>query len=200
MGLNRNAVFLGGPEQTVGTGAVLSAPLGTTLPTAIDAVLDPAFKNSGHVSKDGLEFSPEQSTSTIQDWNLEDVVELIEGFNSELNYGHLQTDEYALKDYFGADNVTATAATTTAGNRLAVTVRENDSPPEVRLFRMKSGKQRMLIVVPCATVRSNGSVKFVKSDAVIWPVRVKTYADELGNHGYIYTDDGQVLPVAPQGD
>ena len=50
------------------SGAVFSAPIGTTLPTNATGALDAAFGDLGFVSADGVTRSISKSTSTIKEW------------------------------------------------------------------------------------------------------------------------------------
>ena len=50
------------------SGAVFSAPIGTTLPTNATGTLDAAFKDLGFVSSDGVTRSISKSTTTIKEW------------------------------------------------------------------------------------------------------------------------------------
>ena len=65
MGNSAMKVTTGKPKVS---GAVFTAPLGTTLPTDATTALASAFVGLGHVSEDGLENSTDMSISTIKEW------------------------------------------------------------------------------------------------------------------------------------
>lgn len=192
MSVNATKVLTGAPDQLT-TGPILSAPRGTALPASITATIDPAFKDSGYVSEDGLTLTPERSTEQVRDWSGSVVRELLTEFAAKLAWSHLETNEQSLKNYMGDDNVTVTAATATEGRRITALLRSSELPRKPWVFKMKDGDARVLIVVPDGQVSETGEVSFVKSSAVTWPVTLTTYPDASGVNVYIYFDDGTVL-------
>lgn len=189
MAVNAQKVLVGMPDQAT-TGAILSAPLGTTLPTSAVDTLDAAFGDSGFVSSDGLTLGLDISTSDIRDWSGSLVRRLKESFDGTLSWTHLETNEAALKNAFGNSNVTATAATTTHGAQLAVAINGELPAAKSWVFKMKDGTNRIMIVVPNGQVTSLADVNFTSSDAIGWEVTLAAYPDGSGNHIYIFTDDG----------
>lgn len=190
MAVNSAKVLVGTPDQLT-TGAILNAPLGTTLPTDADFTFDTAlWSDSGYISEDGLEIAPDYSTTDIPDWSGANVRRLLEQFTGEITWTHLETSENSLKATFGAENVTVTAATRDHGEK--ITVNMGARLPERRswAFKVKDGNAKVLIVVPNGQVTSVDAITFSASDAIKWPVTLSTYADEQGNNIYIYTDDG----------
>jgi hypothetical protein len=185
-------VLTGAPDQLT-TGPILSAPRGTTLPTAVDDELDPAFEDSGYISEDGLTLTPERSTEQVRDWSGSVVRELLTEFSAKLAWGHLETNEASLKNYLGDDNVSVTAADATNGKRITAMLKGTEMPRKPYVFKIKDGDAKVLIVVPDGQVSETGEVAFVKSGAITWPVTLATYPDSEGVNVYIYLDDGQVL-------
>lgn len=190
-GIDSNNVFTGGPNQTKVTGGVLRAPVGTPLPTALEDTFDAAFVSAGYVSEDGLELTPDLSTTDIKDWSGSVVRRLIETFTNTVKWAHLETSEESLKQYVGDDNVEVTAATAEHGTLITARLNKEELPHSSYLFRMKDGPRRMLIVVPDMQVTSRESLKFVATDATKWGVEATTFEDENGDHVIIYTDNGQ---------
>lgn len=191
MALDAARVLVGTADQTNATGAIFSAPLGTTVPTNATATLDAAFVDSGYVSEDGLSFTPEISTTDINEWNGSLVRRIKETFNGTLSWAHLETNEQSLKNAFGDDAVTATAATQSHGNQLAVSIAGDLPAAKAWVFKLKDGDNRMLIVVPNGQITGVEEVSFTSSDAITWGVTLSAYPDSAGNSIYIYTDDGQ---------
>lgn len=101
-------VFTGAPDQLV-TGAILRAPLGTALPATIVSTLDPAFNDSGYIGPDGLKLTPNTKLSDIKDWSGTTIRKILDEFNAEMAWSHLELSSEALKVYFGDGNVTTTA-------------------------------------------------------------------------------------------
>lgn len=188
--LDAKNVLVGTPDQQLGVGGILSAPLGTTLPTSADATLDAAFKDSGYISQDGVQLSNDLSTSDIMDWSGSLVRRIKDSFSGTLTWNQLETNEESLKNAFGDDAVTATAASQTHGAQLAVAIKGDLPAAKSWVFRIKDGDARVMIVAPNAQVTALGEVSFTSSDAVVWPVTLSCYPDSSGNSLYIYTDDG----------
>jgi hypothetical protein len=192
MSVTATNVLTGSPDQLT-TGPILSAPRGTPLPTAVDDELDAAFEDSGYISEDGLTLTPERSTEQVRDWSGSVVRELLTEFAAKLAWAHLETNEQALRNYLGDDNVTVTAATSTEGKRITALLKGTEMPRKPYVFKIKDGDARVLIVVPDGQVSETGEVSFVKSSALTWPVTLATYPDSEGVNVYIYLDDGQIL-------
>lgn len=189
MTVDATNVLTGAPDQLT-TGPILSAPRGTVLPTDPLDTLDPAFKDSGYISTDGLNLTPERSTESIRDWSGAEVRKILTEFAATLAWAHLETNEASLKNYFGDDNVTVTAATATEGTRIAALLKGAELPRKAWVFKIKDGDHRVLIVVPDGQITETGEVSFVKSGAITWPCTLTTYPDADGVHVYVYTDDG----------
>lgn len=189
MAVDAKNVLVGGPDQAT-TGAILSAPLGTDLPELPSETPGAEFDDSGYISEDGLTLTPERSMAGIKDWSGATVKETLEEFNGTLAWAHLETNESALKNYFGDDNVTVIPATASTGRIIKATMGATEMPRKSWIFRVKDGKAKILIVVPDAQVSEQGEIAFVKSGAITWPITLKTFPDAAGVNVYIYTDDG----------
>ena len=187
---NRN-VLVGTPNQANGTGAILSAPLGTTLPTSVDDATT-GFTDSGFISEDGLQLTNDLSTTDIMDWSGTLVRRIKESFSGTLAWSQLETNAEALKNAFGDDAVTVTPATQTHGEQLAVAIKGELPAAKSWVFKIKDGDAKVLIVVPNGQVSSLGEVNFTAGDAIVWPVTLSAYPDSTGTSIYIYTDNGVV--------
>lgn len=189
--LDASKVLVGTADQT-STGAILSAPLGTALPTGIADQLNDAFKDSGYVSSDGLSFTIDDSTSDINEWNGALVRRLLESRDVTFSWSHLETNAESLKNTFGDENVVVTPATESDGEKITVSIGAKLPAAKSWVFKLKDGAHRILIVVPNGQITSVDEVSFTSSDAITWPVTLSTYADENGHNCYIYFDDGKV--------
>lgn len=189
MAVDATRVLVGSPDQAT-SGAILSAPIGTTLPTTAVDTIDAAFTDSGYVSEDGLVFSPDISSNDINDWSGSLVRRIKTTFNGTLAWTHLETNEGALKNTFGDNNVTVTAANQTHGAQLAVAINGEFPAAKSWVFKMKDGLNRILVVVPNGQVTGIEDVDFTAGDAIGWGVTLSCYPDASGNSLYVYTDDG----------
>jgi hypothetical protein len=187
-------VFVGAPDQAV-TGAILSGPVGTPLPsgaTATSSTLNVALVASGYVGEAGVRITPSRSTTAIRDWSRKAIRTLLESFDGTLAWEHLALDVQSVKNYFGDDNVEVFAATATLGTRMALKLRGDALTEKAWVFRMKDGLRKVVIVVPNGTITEQGEIPFVANDAIRLPVVLTTAPDSAGNSLYIYTDDGVV--------
>lgn len=189
MSVDTRKVFTGGPDQLT-TGAILRAPLGTALPTAIGTAPNVAFKDSGYIGSDGLKLTPTTSTETIKDWSGATIREVLSEFSAKIAWTHLELSEEAMKVYFGDANVTVTPATASTGTLVDAKLNAVDLPTCAWIFKIKDGVRKVLITVPLGQVTERGEITFTKTSAVSLPVVLSTYPDASGNNVYIYTDDG----------
>ena len=189
MSVDSTKVLTGAPDQLT-TGPILSAPVGSTLPTAALDPIDPAFEDSGYISDEGMNLTPERSTESIRDWSGAKIREILTEFAASLAWTHLETNEASLKNYFGDDNVTVTAATLTTGTQIAAALRDVELPRKAWVFKIKDGDNKVLIVVPDGQITETGEVSFTRAGAIMWPCTLTTFPDATGTHVYVYTDDG----------
>ncbi len=187
-------VRIGAPEQSV-TGAIKSAPIGTTLPTLSNikksgVTLDNAFTGDEYVSEDGLTLTPSISTTDIKEWGGATVRKVLESFDGMLSWTMISTNANAMGIAFGAEHVTTATATATNGAQIRVELGAH--LPEARswVFLMKDGDARIVIVVPNGQITEVGEVTFASNAAVGWNVTLACYPDESGECIYIMTDDG----------
>lgn len=195
MGVNAQNVLVGAPDQKV-TGAILSGPLTTRLPTSAVDDIDPALKDSGYVSSDGVTLTPDRSTTDINDWSGALVRRLLESFNGTISWAHLEVNVQSLKNTFGDDHVIETPATAEHGAQITVKIGAHQNPRKSWVFKMKDGNNRILITVPDGNVTGGDAITFAANAAITLPVELSTYPDEDGNSIYIYTDDGVLLGAA----
>lgn len=193
---NASDVRIGAPDQST-TGAILHAPVGTTLPTLSSisksgVTLDQAFTGNEYVSEDGLTLSPGISTTDIKEWGGAVVRKLLESFDGTLSWTMISTNEGALDVAFGENHVTTSAATATHGKQVQAALGAHLPDAQSWVFLMKDGDARTVIVVPNGQVTEVGEVTFAANAAIGWQVTLSCYPDEAGECIYIMTDDGVV--------
>lgn len=188
--VNANNITLGAPEQAT-TGAVLSAPLGTTLPTTAVAALDAAFVSSGFVSEDGLEIEFNQTKTTIRDWSSKGRRVLVEDTEGTVTLALLEISEESLVQAFGADNVTTTPATASHGTQYKVSITGELPPAKCWVFNMKDGDKRTRLVLPRAQVTNIPNMTFTAGEAITLPLEISCYPDDTtGELAIFLNDDG----------
>lgn len=194
-GVDPDRVLVGTPDQSKTTGAIMSAPVGTPLPTNIGDEIDPAFQGSGYVSSDGLTLTPDISTSDINDWSGNLVRRVLESFAGTIAWSYIQTGIPELQAAFGADNVTSTPADTSHGERIRVSVGARLPEHKAWIFKMKDEDRAMMVVAPDAQVTSMDDITFTATDPISWPITLSCYPDDDGNVMYLLFDDGKVQAV-----
>ena len=176
MAVDASKVLVGALDQAT-TGAVLDAPVGTPIPTDLNAALNAAFKDSGYISSDGIALSTDYSTKDITEANGANVRQLLEKFDGTVKFTELEMSERAATRAFGKDAVTVTAATSTRGTQMKIAI---------------GGAVKMMIIVPRGQAIPPSEMNFQSAEAVTLPVELKCQPDAQGNSIYILTDDGVV--------
>lgn len=191
-GVNSNQVYLLGPDQSSTVGALYVAPLGTTKPTDARTALAGTWVSGGYISESGITLNINRSTTTIKDWGLNNVRVATTDFGTTITGEILQCDEQSMKNLFGTANVTKTAATSTHGEQLNISI--GPEMPAIQGFciNMKDGNRRGRICAPNAQVTEVGSPTFVPSAGNVWPFTISCYDDGTGHAVYVYFDDGVV--------
>lgn len=206
MAQNSGAVYAGMGQDPV-TGTVLSAPFGTPLPVTtqafFEAVLDVGFLDNGYVGEKGVTLSTGRKFFDVKDMDGQLIDSVQNAFDGNLKATFLELNQNVLTNMHGPANVVATAATTTAGNRLALTITGEDLDPQSYIFRMKNGKKRVGIIVPKAKLTDQGDIVFNANGTAMCDVTIKTipyYVAAISKtvNAYVITDDGiWVLSLVP---
>lgn len=177
-------------SPATGTGGILGAPLGSTLPTDSTTAVAAPFKPHGYVGEDGLTMAIARSTEKIRAWGGDTVRVVQTEHDVTFTWTLLETSEAAAKAVFGDDNVTVTPAGPTAGTKLDIVVNGDSLPEKAWVFDMKDGAKRGRVVVPNGQITETGDTQFVHSNATGWEVTLEATPDENGVKCYIYWDDG----------
>lgn len=196
MAVNASQVLIGSPDQAT-TGAILSAPLGTTLPTSATDTLDEAFVDSGFVSEDGLTLAPGVSTADVREWGGSLVRRILQSFDGTLSWAMLETNEAALRAAFGDEYVNVVAASAAHGKQITARLGAHLPAAKSWVFRMKDGNNRIMIVVPNGQITTVNDISFTSSDAIAWSVELSCYPDATGESIYVMTDDGAIVEPGP---
>lgn len=175
-----NQVSVGKPKVS---GAIYSAPIGTTLPTNATTALDAGFGALGYVSEDGLVHSNSMTRDTFRAWG-GDVVDseisektdtfkftLIESLNADV-----------LKFVHGAGNVAGSLAS-------GLTVKGNGIDPgehsiAVEMILRGGGAKR--IVIPRGVLSELGDVVYKDNEVIGYACSILCIADGSGNTYYEY--------------
>ena len=189
-GVNSNQVYLLGPDQSSTVGALYVAPLGTAKPTDARTALAGTYVSGGYISEAGITLNISRSNTNIRDWGLNNVRVASTDFGTTITGEFLQIDEQAAKNLLGSANVSKTAANSTHGEQLALSIGPTLPDAQAFVINMKDGNRRGRICAPNAQVTEIGSPTFVPSAGNVWPFTISCYDDGTGHSVYVYFDDG----------
>ena len=161
------------------SGAVFTAPAGTTLPTSASAELNSAFKDMGFVSEDGVTKSTSISTTTIKEWGGAPVLVTQD---EKIVSVKLKLIEYLNPDVqgfvHGEDNVTGTLA---AGMHVSINDDEAKEHTIVIDQIMKGGvPQRM--VINKGVITEIGDTTYVGNNAVSYDLTITAMTPNGGGN------------------
>ena len=178
--------------KPLATGGILSGPLGTALPTDASTAPNVAITGVGYISDDGVSESMNRETDKIKAWG-GDVVKIVQSEHSvTYQYTMIEAARAEVnREVYGEPNVTATVATTTHGNLLAIKVTAEQLPHRVRVIEIKDGDARVRIVLPDSQITEVGDITYQDAAIIAYPVTVEAFPDASGVKAYKYTDDGK---------
>lgn len=188
-------VFAASPSDLTTVGGLYVAPYGTALPDDVDAELDAAFKNLGYISADGVSITIDSNTNPIEVWGGEEIGTLRDTYSIEYSMQLFQVLSPEVNAaIFGEDNVSTTAATATAGNRMRV-ILNSKLPPRCSLvldsfYENKAIRQ----VASLAQLSDLGDITLTHNAPLMFEPTFKVLKGADGNHIVQYSDDG-VLSV-----
>jgi len=167
-------VSFGKPKAT---GAVYLAPAGTALPADATTALAVAYKGLGYVSEDGLVNSVEADTESVNAWGGDQVLVGQSAFSETFTVNLIETNEEALKAYYGEDNVTV------SGTDITITQNKEQLPEVVAVFELVlTGGRIKRIVVPKARITDrSGEITYVDGEPIMYPAVFTGFPDGDGN-------------------
>lgn len=180
------------------TGGILSAPTGTALPTDETTALNAAFKAFGYVSDSGLEPSGDAaSRKDIAAWGGDNVLSVLESKSiRKFKFTLIEVfNADVLKQVFGAANVVTTAATTSAGTKIAITDKGEEPAPAEYIFEVIFNAKKMRVVIPNGQLQVTAERPFVDSDAMGYECEVTCLPDANGVRVFRYLANDDKLPA-----
>jgi hypothetical protein len=185
-------VAVGAPKVT---GAAFTAVSGTTLPTTEVAALHANFKLVGYLSEAGLVQHIGTDSTDVTAWGGDIVRRVQTTHDVTYDLEMIETNEVTQGVYYGTANVVQTDGDVDDGERLAIQIKSTVLPRARWVFEFLDGDRVGRLVLPDAQVTGRGDVTYVHSDAVRYPVTLTAYPDSSGVKGYLYWDDGVLVPA-----
>lgn len=174
MGNTATNVTTGKPNIS---GAVYTAPKGTTLPTDATtelSTLSNKYVCLGYVSEDGLSNNNELSVEAIKAWGGNIVYRSLTEMNDEFALSLIETENVdVLKTVYGENHVTEDGS----GN-VSVDVVGEDPIERVWVFELAlRGGRAKRIVIPDGAITSRDEISYNDSDAVAYGITISAYPD-----------------------
>lgn len=179
-----NDALVGAPLTS--TGGILSAPLGSALPTNASTPLDATFKALGLIGEDGLSETADRSTEPVRAWGGSVARVLQTEFGLSYTWQFITTNEAVLREVHGDSNVTVTPGVDPAHDELAIAVNKKMLPVKSYIFEVKDGDNKIRIVIPNGQITAVGGKTYSHNDIIRREVTLTCYEDESGNEGYEY--------------
>lgn len=165
------------------TGAVFSAPVGSTLPLSTEAALAEAFKALGYVSDAGVANNNSKTTSNVKAWG-GDVVLVTEDEKTDTYKLTLieSTNPEVLKAVLGEANVSGSLE-----EGLRVTVNNADVPERAWVIDMVlRGPIAKRHVIPRGKISAIDEITYADNSVVGYGITITCLPDGAGNTHYEY--------------
>lgn len=181
-------IFVGNPDRAT-SGAVMVAPLGTALPTAVVTTPNVAFKDLGYIDESGFVISQKKDWVQIRDWGGDLVRTFLTKFTGTVKFTCLETNTAVLNLIYGAANLTTTV-TSGQPTQQAVKLNAIENPAVAVIVNVLDGVRSMRVVIPNVQITQPDDVTFSKTAPVKWGLTGECYPDAAGNSLYLYSSDG----------
>jgi len=178
-------------------GAIFRAPVGSTLPTDAKSELDPAFKEMGYLSEDGLTNSNSADSDTVKAWGGDTVLNLNKGKEDTFQGTFIEAlNLEVLKMVYGDKNVTGDIET---GIKISASNAEAQAYAYVIDMILK-GDVLKRIVIPSAKVTEVGDITYSDGDAVGYETTLSAMPDSDGKTHFEYIEAPAVTETTnPEG-
>ncbi|MGV0042019.1 hypothetical protein [Mycobacterium colombiense] len=188
---NVNNVVLPSPKDLPSVGGIWVGPLTAAVPGA-DFAIDPLMNHTGFIGSDGFDDKEDRSTKAIYDWGGDTIAKPQENFGKTATFTLLEfLNPTVAKLAYKSTNVTATAATSSHGNQLAIKVTSDTLDMQTFLVDTFSpGGKRVQQFYPLGRIESKDTMKWARTDVLAHRVTVFFLPDTTGTYCYIRTDDG----------
>lgn len=169
------------------TGAVYSAPKGTTAPTNSTTNWAVGWVDLGYVSEDGITESYSDDNTTIKAWQGGATVRsMITSSEATFAFTLLETKGAVLERYHKGASVTGNGATPTGA---VLNVSSATADERAWGFDVVDGTNHIRIVVPRGEVTERGEIVYRNNEPVSYSLTITAYPDDDGNVAIKYAND-----------
>lgn len=159
------------------TGAVFVAPLKTALPTDAKTELDPAFKNLGFISDDGIKNENTASTQDVKAWGGAIVNSMQKEKTDKFKMTYIEALNIdVLKFVYGKNNVEGSLET-----GITIKVGLEEAEPQVMVIdSVLQGGYLKRVVIPVAKLTEMGEISYSDSETLGYETTVSAFPDSNG--------------------
>jgi hypothetical protein len=188
---NVGYVILPSPKDLPTVGGLFRGPLDAPIPDAT-MVIDSSMKNLGFVAEDGIDEKEDRPTTKIFAWGGDIVAVPQDSFSlTQMFTLYEYLNPEVAKTSYGDDNVTVTAATTTAGTKMSIAITSDVFEMHTWLIDTYGvGGKRVQKFVPLGQVVTKDTQKTTHKSVLAHRLTVECFPDLTGKYCYIRTDDG----------
>lgn len=156
------------------TGGILTAAVGTALPTTTDDALS-SFTATGYIGEDGVTLMIDRTTEDVFAWGGTKVRVITTEHGVQLSFGFLEVNAANLPLIFGTDNVS------TAGDETTVKLNGVELPHFALVMDAADGDKAVRITAADAQVVEQEDIVFVHSAPTEFNVTIECFADDNGD-------------------
>jgi len=164
------------------TGAIMTAPVGTTLPTSATAPTT-GFSDWGYVGEDGITKTIERETENKLDMNGSTVFVITKSHSLKFKFKPLELRAEGLKATLGDNNVDIDAG----GNLTSYRIKNDELVPRAYMFNLLMADGRLMrVVCPKGQIASTGEDVLKASDLMSSEIEIEMLTDENDVKAYVY--------------
>jgi len=163
------------------TGAIYTAPTGTSLPSSVADALDGAFVELGYANEDGVTTATATDTNQIRAWQNGDIVRTVQTSHEfTIAFTALETNPAVLEAYYG--NFTAGP-----GGASGVVEITGDQPYRgAWVIDVVDDDQLIRLVIPDGQITERDDVVYAAGDPVQYGLTITCFPDDAGVKAYKY--------------
>lgn len=178
------------------TGALLRAPIGTTLPASARTAPAVAFVDQGFIGEDGFDQGEDRSIDKKKAFGGSVVKVLQTDYSVTIKFTFLESlNADVLTSIYGEDNVTV--GTAEDANEIVVKKNKLLSPHAAWIIDVIDEDALIRTVVPDGQITKVDDIKKVHSDTIMYTVTMECFEDANGDNITEYIAVGAAVDPTP---